>query len=361
MQADNDILSLLEATSAQAAKEAQRAVILQPGALGDCLLTLPLVKLLKETLELGGVDLVGHAEYIGILPERSCVDGIRSIDTAELHRLFTAPNAFDLADHDPLIYLFADYTWIITFLGEPGSDFEQNLIFTANCSRSAEVITLPLKPPAGQSQHVAEFYMEQVAQQGNLPLEKARIPDKEILIKVREVDRDRGVDLLEQAGVDLSRRLVVMHPGSGGLKKCWHLDNFLSLARELRDREVEVLFLLGPAEMERLRPSEKVLIHGAAKCLAHLALSQVVGLLSCADAFVGNDSGITHLAAGMGVRTTAIFGPTEPAVYRPLGPTVTVFRDPSGDFAQKPSAPLQNEVLGGLAHSLGLDDQKPVP
>jgi ADP-heptose:LPS heptosyltransferase len=361
MQADNDILSLLEARGAQLARETHRAVILQPGALGDCLLTLPLVKLMKEALELGGVDLVGHAEYIGILPERTCVDSIRSIDTAELHRLFTEPATFDLADRDPLIHLFADYSWIITFLGEPGGNFEQNLIFTANCSHSAEVITLPLKPPEDRHQHIAEFYMEQFARYSDLPPDKAKIAEKNVLVRVCEADRDRGIDLLEQAGVDLSRRLVVIHPGSGGQKKCWHLENFLGIAGGLRDRDVEVLFLLGPAEVERLRPSEKVQIHATAKCTAHLALTQVVGLLSCADAFLGNDSGVTHLAAGMGVRTTALFGPTAPAVYRPLGPAVAVFRDPAGDFAHKPSPSLQRAVLDSLMRPLGMEDQKPIP
>jgi heptosyltransferase-3 len=349
MQADDDILSLLEATDAQVAREAQRAVILQPGALGDCLLTLPLVRLLKEALDLGGVDLVGHAEYVGILPERTCVDSIRSIDTAELHRLFTAPGGFDLADRDPLIRMFADYSWIISFLGEPGSDFEQNLIFTANCSRSTEVITLPLKPPASGRQHIAQFYVQQFAEQGGVPSHKARVPEKDVTIRVCEADRDRGVELLEQVGVDLSRRLAVIHPGSGGQKKCWHLENFLAVARELRDREMEVLFLLGPAEIERLRPSEKVQIHAAALCTAHLALCQVVGILSSADAFVGNDSGVTHLAAGMGVRTVALFGPTDPAVYRPLGRSVAVLHDPTEDFAQRPSPGVQKAVLDHLA------------
>lgn len=348
MQADDDILSLLEARGAQLAKETHRAIILQPGALGDCLLTLPLVKLMKEALDLGGVDLVGHAEYIGILPERTCVDSIRSIDTAELHRLFTAPASFDLADRDPLIHMFADYSWIVTFLGEPGSDFEQNLIFTANCSHSVEVITLPLKPPAGGHEHICEFYMRQFAQQSGLSADQARIPEQEISIRVREADRDRGVEVLEQAGVDLARRLVVLHPGSGGPKKCWHLDNFLSIANELGSRDMEVLFLLGPAEVERFRPSEKVQMHATAKCVAHLALSQVVGLLSCADAFLGNDSGVTHLAAGMGVRTVALFGPTDPSIYRPLGRAVTVLRDPAGDFAQKPRPSLQKTVLSSL-------------
>ncbi len=349
MQAENDILSLLEAQSAQLAKEMKRAVILQPGALGDCMLTLPLVRLAKEALDLGGVDLVGHADYVGILPERSCVDGIRSIDSADLHRLFVEPGRFDLADRDPLIHLFADYSWIITFLGEPGSDFEQNLIFTANCSRSAEVVTLPLKSPEGHRQHIAEYYTEQFARQSGLPLEKAIVDKKSIQIRVAEADRDRGVDLLEQAGIDLSRRLVVIQPGSGGQKKCWHLENFLHVARTLRGPDIEVLFLLGPVEVEKLRPSEKVHIHGVTRCIAHLSLPEVVGLLSCADAFIGNDSGVTHLAGGMGLRTIALFGPTDPAIYQPLGPRVIVLQGEQDGFAEKVSPALQQSVLDSLA------------
>jgi heptosyltransferase-3 len=349
MPANNDILTLLEARGAQLAREIQRAVILQPGALGDSLLTLPLVKLMKEALDLGGVDIIGHAEYVGILPERTWVDGIRSIDSAQLHRLFIEPNRFDLADRDPLIHVFADYAWIVSFLAEPNSDFEQNLIFTANCSRSAEVVTLPLKPPADRHQHIAQFYMEQFVQQSELPVERARIDEKGILVKVTEADRECGVDLLEQAGIDLAPRLVILHPGSGGPKKCWYLDNFLNVAKRLRARGVEVVFLLGPAEIERLRPSQKMSLHSTARCVGHLSLAQVVGLLSCADAFVGNDSGVTHLAGGMGLQTVALFGPTDPAVFKPLGPAVTVFRDATGGFAESPSPDLQNAVLASLA------------
>jgi len=348
MQAGNDILSLLEEKGAQMAKEAQRVVILQPGALGDCILTLPLAQFMQETLGLGGVDIIGHAEYIGILPERSCVSSIRSIDSTELHRLFAEPAQFDLADHDPLINAFSDYAWIVTFLGEPDGHFEQNLIFTANCSHSAEVITLSLKPPEGATQHVAEYYVGQFVHEGGLSSEKAGISSDDILIEVSEADREHGLDLLGQTGVDVSRPLVVIHPGSGGQDKCWHLENFVNVARALRSAEIEALFLLGPVETERLGNREKLQLRSAARCVTDLALTQVVGLLSCADAFVGNDSGVTHLAAGMGLRTVAMFGPTDPNLYRPTGPALTVFRDPENSFAKEPFEALQKTVIENL-------------
>jgi ADP-heptose:LPS heptosyltransferase len=77
-------------------------------------------------------------------------------------------------------------------------------------------------------------------------------------------------------------------------------------------------------------------------------LAQVLGFLSCADAFIGNDSGITHLAAALGVRTLAVFGPTNPAVYKPTGPAVTVFANNTTTFAKKPSVRMQRELLDVL-------------
>ncbi len=357
MQVSNDILSLLEEKGVQMAKEAQRAVILQPGALGDCILTLPLAKLMQEVLGLGGVDIIGHADYIGILPGRSCVNSIRSIDSTQLHRLFTESAKFDLADNDPLIYVFADYAWIISFMGEPDGDFEQNLIFTTNCSHSAEVITLSMKPPAEAKQHVAEHYIGQLARESELPEEQTQASATDVLIQVTDADRSQGLELLDQAGVDTSKRLVILQPGSGGRHKCWHLDNFLSIARALHSQDVEPVFLLGPAEMERFERSQKADLQATATCLTHLALTQVVGLLSCADAFVGNDSGVTHLAGGMGLRTFAMFGPTDPAQYRPIGPALNVLRDPTDRFAEAPCPDLQQTLLDNLSPQ----EERPAP
>lgn len=355
MQTSDDILSLLEEKGAQVAKEAQRAVILQPGALGDSILTLPLAKFMKEALDLGGVDIVGHADYVGFLPGRSCVDSVRSIETTELYRLFEEPATFDLIDHDPLIDTFSEYAWIVTFMGEANGNFEQNLIFTANCSHSAEVITLSLKPPKEATQHIAEYYGRQFAQLSELPLADVAIPTDDTLIRLDQADREHGLELLFQAGVDVSKKLVVIHPGSGGKKKCWHLANFIQVAKAIRKQEMEVLFLLGPVEMEHFNASEMATIRTVAKCVAHLALNQVVGVLGCADAFLGNDSGVTHLAGAMGLRTTVIFGPTDPTLYKPIGPALTVVRDANDGFASRPNAELHKAVV----ESLIADDKRP--
>ena len=350
MQVNDNILELLRKTGAEAVRGARRGMILQPGAIGDCVLTLPLAEFMKDSLGLGGIELVGNTEYIGILPGRTCVDGIRSMDSIDLHRLFVETKKFDLVDRDALIDFFADYSWIITFLGEPNSDFEQNLIFTANCSRSTEVITLPMKPSQKFSGHISDFYTKQFINQCSLPLKVRQFQQSEVLIKATESDINTARELLEEIGLCSSENLVILQPGSGGLHKCWHLDNFLAIAEQLGSKGFEVIFLLGPAELDRFsRARIEDISSVTTKCLTDLSLTQVLGLLSCVDVFVGNDSGITHLAAGLGVRTVAVFGPTDAALYRPIGPAVTVLasspKSRCAAFAEEPSPALQQQLM----------------
>jgi hypothetical protein len=348
MQAQDDILELVRQKSAEAAKKMQRGLILQPGAIGDCILTLPLAAYMKESLGLGGIDILGHTEYVGFLPGRSCVDGVRSIDSMDLHRLFAKTNTFALKDRDPLIIAFGDYAWIATFLGEPNSNFEQNLIFTANCSHSSEVVTLSLKPPKDLSEHLADFYIRQFIDQSGHSLHSSGYQTGDCLIKATEADMNTGKKLLREIGLGSGEKLMVIQPGSGGTRKCWHLENFLAVARELDSRGIEIVFLLGPVELDRFSDAKIKKISSVGKCLTDLSLTQVLGLLSCVDGFIGNDSGITHLAAGLGIRTYGVFGPTDPAVYKSIGPAVTVFTSSTASFSRKPSVSLQRKLLDVL-------------
>ncbi len=364
MCARNNIVAQIREKIARIVQESQQGVILQPGAIGDCILTLPLAEFMKETVCRGGVDVIGHTEYIGMLPGRSCIDAVRSIDAMDLHRLFAREEEFALADGDPLIMFFADYTWIVTFLGGANSNFEQNLIFTANCSHSAEVMTFSMKPEEKDStsaklgsteltagsagRHISDFYREQfITQSGLFPGEHKQTVSTP-LIRSTQADRNNGRKILDEAGVSQTLKPVIIHPGSGGMQKCWHLDNFLSVARMLAKEGSEVVFLLGPAEQERLSKSATAKIEEAARILANLPLTDVLAVLSCSSGYVGNDSGITHLAAASGVKTVAVFGPTEPEIYGPVGPAVTVLRSRELNFAEAVSKELQEEAVTAL-------------
>lgn len=95
---------------------------------------------------------------------------------------------------------------------------------------------------------------------------------------------------------------IVIHPFSGGAKKNWPLDSFRALASQLPD----VRWTAGPEEPlpEATRFDD---------------LGSLAAWLSGARLYIGNDSGITHLAAAVGVPTLAIFGPSDPRIWCPAG------------------------------------------
>ena len=348
MSGKSNIIDKLREKLAIAAQQGRRGVILQPGAIGDCILTLPLAELMKETVCPGGVDIIGHTEYLGMLPGRSCVDAVKSLDSMSLHRLFAGEGDFEIADADPLIMAFAGYSWIASFLGEPDSPFEKNLIFTVNCSHSAEVITLAMKPQDGHNIHISNFYRKQFVEQSQLLSQEHNSAVGMPLIRPTQADIYRGKEILAENGIMPTKKAVVIHPGSGGAHKCWRLDNFLSVARILAKEGVEVVFLFGPAEVERFDASAINEIRMLGSLLTDLPLSDVLAVLSCSRGYLGNDSGITHLAAAVGIRTVVVFGPTDPVVYAPIGPAVTILRSDETDFAGAISEELQQKAAAAL-------------
>jgi len=133
--------------------------------------------------------------------------------------------------------------------------------------------------------------------------------------------------LLEAAGV--ARPYVVIHPGSGGAAKRWPVRNFIEVARAL---DVPVLWLLGPAERES-HGTERA-VRAAPHVLDTPSLPELAGVLAQCAGYVGNDSGVSHLAAAVGAPTVAVFGPTDPAVWAPRGErAATIGGAASGGFA----------------------------
>ncbi len=341
---DDDILKLLSTAESDADRLSTRALIIQPGAIGDCVLTLPVAEFIKKTFKIGTLAMLGRSHYMLYMPTRSCIDNVRDLDSIEMHRLFMPKNDFELQDNDPLITAFAGYRHIFNFLAAPGSDFEHNLIFTANCSNSVEVTTLPLKPPADCEHHITKFYIDTIIR--SCPDYIHRKPTlntigKKKYLKPIKSDLAAGREIIESYGIKKKYRPAVIHPGSGGVKKCWNIDNYYLLAEELLDAGESVIFLLGPAEQERL--SRKIFdrLSLLAPVAIETSLSRTFQILSCAGCFVGNDSGIAHIAAAAGLPTIVCFGPTNPAVYAPIGPKVKTFKLEDADFVTPSSTAVE--------------------
>ncbi|MGH7144707.1 MAG: glycosyltransferase family 9 protein [Planctomycetota bacterium] len=118
---------------------------------------------------------------------------------------------------------------------------------------------------------------------------------------------------------------TLIHPGAGSRKKQLPIEHWIEMAKRQRATGRRVRYLLGPAELERgMRPMIEALDPGATIATPELKL--LPDLVGAAGEFWGHDSGPSHLAGMMGLPTHVFFGPTNPEVWRPLGPRVTVYR-----------------------------------
>lgn len=123
----------------------------------------------------------------------------------------------------------------------------------------------------------------------------------------------------------LPRRFLAVHPGSGSPSKNWRLDGFLEAARALAGGAAWLL-VAGPAEAG-LAPPEGALL------AREWSLRVLGAALARAGLVLANDSGVAHLAAAAGAPTLALFGPTDPALWAPVGPWVAALRATGGDLA----------------------------
>ncbi|MDM8552784.1 glycosyltransferase family 9 protein [Desulfobacterales bacterium HSG2] len=114
---------------------------------------------------------------------------------------------------------------------------------------------------------------------------------------------------------------ILLHPGSGSRRKNWPLPNFAKIEKILTSEGMKPEFILGPAEYslaEDLKDNRSV--HKVSD------LEELASLLRKAGGFIGNDSGVSHLAGFMGVPTVAIFGPSDPDRWKPTGRSVSIIR-----------------------------------
>ena len=112
---------------------------------------------------------------------------------------------------------------------------------------------------------------------------------------------------------------VALAPGSGHPRKNWPLDSYVELARRLEERyEAQTWWILGPAEAGWHQELQKKIPH--LRLLQDLPLRQLAAVLAEFQLYVGNDSGVTHLAAALGgPAVAAIFGPSDPVIWAPQG------------------------------------------
>ena len=240
--------------------------MIRPGGIGDTILAFPAIEHLKADY----TEVWVRGDVVPLVRFADCVRSIAS----------TGLNLLELPDGDPppdLLDYLRTFDSIVSWYGSDRPEFRQRL-----SAAGGAVEFLSALPDPSALTHAADFFLRQA---GGVGTATPRI----------QCEVERG-------------DFVVIHPFSGSRRKNWPIDRFRELATRLT---IPVRWSAGPEES----------LEGAVRMDN---LWDVVRWLASATLYVGNDSGITHLAAAVGTPVVAVFGPSNPLVWGPRGDRVWI-------------------------------------
>ena len=284
--------------------EQLHALVLFPGSLGDFLCLLPALEAIARSTANERVEVVARGELLEMIRRLPFVCQASSLDRGVFAQLFLQ----SAGSREKISSLFSSISEVFSWFGYAHPEVRANLdSIVRGRVRSFAFFT-------GQEDcHASAYYLRCVGS-GELRCPSFLLGEEERLW----LDRYwRRRDWLP------SSRVLIVHPGSGGRKKRWEPEGFMQVSRWWqRHKKGKVLILLGPAEEEGAERWRQV-----GEVESALSLLQAAAVLSRTSVYLGNDSGVSHLAGVVGARGAVLFGPTRPQQWRPLGGALTVIHN----------------------------------
>ncbi len=266
-----------------------KILVVRGGAIGDFILTLPALAALRKQFPQTSLEVLGYAHIASLATLAGYASGVKSIEAAALAGFFARRG--DL--NDALSEYFATFNIIISYLYDPDGIFQENV---ARISK-AQFIAGPHRPDERASTHATEVFLK--------PLER---------LTIFGADPVPRIDLRQQDAGDT----LAVHPGSGSDKKNWPEERWAQLLKRAADETLWRVFLVGgEAEQDRVQRLSSFVPIQRLTVLMNQPLPQLARHLASCRAFVGHDSGITHLAAAVGLRGVALWGASNEQVWRP--------------------------------------------
>ncbi len=296
--------------------------VFHAGALGDCVLMLHMARAIRmavcpPTGDGADVWLIARSPLARMAVGRSFVTFAADLDGPGWHRLFADAGVEGLPPQ--IEEAVRSFDLAVSFCGPPDRPPASHL--RSVVPGPVVAVDPRVRPETIASQrHITRQWAGDLHRQGI----DVSPPPSSVLIRLKGEREAPAVRQSPGHGPNPPR--VLIHPGSGGRAKCWPIEGFELLATALQANGVDVAWMIGPVELDWHGP-------GFARRLARIApvvyeeeLEIAASHLGKAELFVGNDSGMSHLAAALGTPTIALFGPTDPTVWRPLGPCVITLR-----------------------------------
>lgn len=285
-----------------------KILVIRGGAIGDFILTLPVFSALRRQFPDAHLEVLGYPHIVQLAVVGGLVDRVRSIEAGPLAGFFARNGNLDEA----LQKYFSGFVLIISYLFDPDKIFQTNV---ARCSK-AQFIVGPHRPKESEAVHATKVFLQ--------PLERLAIFEADTVPRLMKSVQSRE-------NINRGDLWIALHPGSGSQQKNWPEQSWSNLLKQLiHSTDLNLLLVGGEAEGEKLNRLAASLPGERASIARNLPLPVLAEKLATCAAFVGHDSGISHLAAAIGLPVLILWGESAEAVWRPQGERVIIIRDSTG-------------------------------
>jgi len=275
-----------------------KILLVRTGGLGDAILTLPVVYRIKKINPGVRLHMLGNETMLSVARLTGVFDRFRSIDESGFTGLFYGSESSDF-----LRSYFSIFDEVYFFT----SVIKENIIHKVVESGAGKCNVLDPRLPKKWNRHIAEHLLTIIDEEKDNSHEPC----------------DYGIKISGNSKID--QKGTVIHPGSGSPLKKWPIDRYFCIAERLIP---PVTFILGPAEVESGMGNDIPENRFTVVYPEHI--SELYSLISGSALYIGNDSGVSHLAALCGITSLVLFGPTSPIIWKPLGKNVTVISSKNG-------------------------------
>lgn len=288
---------------------------------GDAVMTIPALRELRRIFPDSRITLYTRGWAEGIFRDAGFIDEILTFDKSRSKIKDALANAKELRDHQfDLAVLFPNSfeTALVAKMAKIPRRFGY-----AKEGRSF-LLTNSVEIPAWKNErHEIFYYLNLVAE-----IEQEYFARKTVLENEPRIDlqvsadrREAARKILEENGVDLSKKTVALGVGSTNSRaKRWHAESYAKLNDLLQGELNANVVLVGARDeaevsSEVFAKSEKkpIILTGKTN------LAEAVAVLSEVDLLVSNDMGLAHIAPATGTKTIVIFGPTNEKTTQPVG------------------------------------------
>lgn len=275
-----------------------RILVVHQGAVGDLILALPAIKALRDALQPAWLEMLGHPWNLALVLGHPYADAIMDINRADMAPLFqeAAPRAAGIEGY------LKGFDAAFCF------SRSETLAYNLRRAGIRRTFTLPSFPD--KRMHVIDHHLSTLKALGIPATSTSPV------IYLRHKERHEAERFLLQKYWGFET-IVALHPGAGSRKKAWPAARFAALVRALARQSHKILVIEGPADKAFTEELVEGLEDTPYLLVQDLPITRLADLLSLASLFIGNDSGISHLAAALKRPTIALFGPTDPYVWAP--------------------------------------------